>query len=147
MKFNGSAVAVDTDIVDPINYILSIGNLKESQISNDNLQMCKRTNLDLYLCPSKYFTLKEALGSSCTASLVKNIILETCQFKVLENIPKHETVQYSHYIYFPVQTTVSVLCPKFRAKVASIVGLYKVPSQCELHSDLQQLQIRKRLLS
>ncbi len=106
MKFNGSVVAVDTDIVDPINYVLSIDNLKESQITNDNLQMCTRTNLDLYLCPSKYFTLKEALGSSCAASLVKNItILQTCQFKVLENIPKHETVQDSNYIYFPVKTT------------------------------------------
>ena len=53
MKFNGSVVAVDTDVVDPINYVLSIDNLKESQITNDNLQMCKRTNLDLYLCPSR----------------------------------------------------------------------------------------------
>ena len=155
MKFNGSVVAVDTDIVDPINYVLSVDSLKESQITNDDLQMCKRTNLDLYLCPSKYFTLQEALGSSCAASLVKNItILETCQFKVLDNLPKHETVQDSHYIYFPQQTTVSVICQNFRAKVASVIGLYKVPDQCELHSDLlttiankkQTVQLTKDML-
>ena len=155
MKFNGSVVAVDTDIVDPINYVLSVDSLKESQITNDDLQMCKRTNLDLYLCPSKYFTLQEALGSSCAASLVKNItILETCHFKVLDNLPKHETVQDSNYIYFPQQTTVSVICQNFRAKVASVIGLYKVPDQCELHSDLlttiankkQTVQLTKDML-
>ena len=137
MTLNGSVVAVDTHLVDPLNYVLSMDNLKESQITNDNLQMCKRTNLDLYLCPSTYFTLREALVSSCAASLVKNVtIFENCHFKVLENKTQHETVQDSHYFFFPHRTTVSVVCPHFNAKVASVTGLYRVPNQCELHSDV-----------
>lgn len=149
MKLNGTVLSVDTDLIDPINYVLSIDNLKESQITNDNLQMCKRTNLDLYLCPSTYFTLNEALGSSCAASLVKNItIFQNCQFKEIDNIAKHETVQDSHYIYFPQRTTVSVLCPNFNAQVASVVGLYSVPDQCELHSDkLTTIANRKQTIS
>ena len=37
--------------------------------------------------------------------------------------------------FFPNRTTVSVLCPNFKPKVASIIGLYRVPAQCTLHSN------------
>ncbi len=135
MKLNGSILAVDIQDTDPLNYVLSTENLKESDITNNDLWNCKRTNLNLYLCPATYFTLNEALSKSCTASLVKNVsILQNCHFKEVEPAPKHETVQEAHYIYFPNKTTVSVICPGLRAKLASVDGLYSVPDQCELHS-------------
>ncbi len=112
MKLNGSILAVDIQVTDPLNYVLSIDNLKESDITNDDLWNCKRTNLNLYLCPATYFTLNEALNKSCAASLVKNIsVFQNCNFKEVEPAPKHETVQEAHYIYFPNKTTVSAICP------------------------------------
>ncbi len=135
MKFNGSIVTVDTDLTPPINYILSINGLKESVIVNDDLLNCKRTNVDLYLCSATYFTFNEALSHSCAASLVKNIsIVQNCHFKEETPAPCHETVQDSHYLYFPNKTTVSVVCPALQPQIASIEGLYRVPDQCELHS-------------
>ena len=50
-------------------------------------------------------------------------------------MPKHENVHDAHYLYFPNMTTVSVLCPEFRPKVASILVLYSVPDQRELYSN------------
>ena len=47
MQINGTVLEIDTKFVDPLNYILSVDNLKESLITNDNLNLCKRTNLDL----------------------------------------------------------------------------------------------------
>ncbi len=128
-------LAVDIQVTDPLNYVLSIDNLKESDITNDDLRNCKRTNLNLYLCPATYFTLNEALSKSCTASLVKNVsIFQNCHFKEVESGPKHETVQEAHYVYFPNRTAISVICPGLSTKVASVDGLYSVPDQCELHS-------------
>ena len=134
MQLNGTVLESDTKIVDPLNYVLSMDNLKESLITNDNLQLCKRTNLNLYLCSSNYFTLNEALDDSCPASLVKNItIFQHCHFREVEPMPKHENVHDARYLYFSNKTTVSVLCPEFHPKVASIIDLYSVPDQCELH--------------
>ena len=135
MKFNGSVLTVDTQITSPVNYILSIDGLKESQIVNDDLINCKKTNVALYLCPASYFTFNEALSNSCEAALVKNIsISRNCNFKTIIPSPRHETFQDSHYFYFPNQTTVSLVCPNLQPHVASIEGLYRVPIQCELHS-------------
>ncbi len=135
MKLNGSILAVDIKVTDPLNYVLSIDNLKESDITNDDLWNCKRTNFNLYLCPGTYFTLNEALSKSCTASLVKNVsIFQNCHIKEVEPALKHETVQEAHYINFPNKTTISVICPGLSTKVASVDGLYSIPDQCELHS-------------
>ncbi len=73
MKLNGSILAIDIQVTDPLNYVLSIDNLKEVDITNDDLWNCKGTNLNLYLCPATYFTLNEAVIKSCAASLVKNV--------------------------------------------------------------------------
>ena len=133
MKFNGSIVTVDTDITSPVNYILSIDGLKESVIVNDDLFNCKRTNVNLYLCSATYFTFNEALSHSCAASLVKNLsVSSNCHFKEVVTNPRHETVQESHYFYFPNRTTVSIVCPNLQPQVASLEGLYRVPDQCEL---------------
>ncbi len=135
MTFNGSTLEIDTPLVNSVNYILSIDNLKESTLMNHDLLNCKRTNLNMYLCPATYFTLNEALSKSCAASLVKNIsIPENCHFKEIIPTPKHETVQEAHYIYFPNRTTISVICPNLSPKIASVEGLHSVPDQCELHS-------------
>lgn len=136
MKINGSILAVDTPVTDPMNYVLSIDSLKESGIRNADLWNCRRTNVEMYLCPATYFTLNEALSKSCAVSLVKNVsIFQNCHFKEVEPAPKHETIQEAHYIYFPNRTTVSVICPGLNTKVASVDGLYSVPDQCELHSN------------
>ena len=136
MQLNGTILEIDTKLVDPLNYALSVDNLKESLITNDNLQLCKRTDLNLYLCPSSFFTLNETLDESCPTSLIKNIIIfQHCQFREVEPKPRHENVHDAHNLYFPNRTTVSILCPEFRLKVASILGLYSVPDQCELHSN------------
>ena len=117
MKYNNSIVVVDTEIISPINYILSIDGLKESTILNDDLFSCKRTNVNLYLCSAPYFTFNEALSHSCAASLVKNLsISSNCHFKEEDPIPRHETVQESHYFYFPNRTTVSIVCPNIKPK-------------------------------
>ncbi len=114
MKFNSSIVTVDTDITSPTNYTLSINGLKDSVIVNDDLLNCKKTNVDLYICSAIYFTFNEALSHSCAASLVKNIsIVRNCHFKEETPTPHNETVQESHYLYFPNKTTVSVICPGF----------------------------------
>ena len=135
MKLNGSIVTVDTDITSPVNYILSIDGLKESVIVNDDLFNCKRTNVNLYLCSATYFTFNEALSHSCAASLVKNLsVSSNCHFKEVVTNPRHETVQESHYFYFPNRTTVSIVCPNLQPQVASLEGLYRVPDQCELYS-------------
>ncbi len=135
MKFNSSIITVDTDITSPTNYILSINGLKESVIVNDDLLNCKRTNVDLYICSATYFTFNEALSHSCAASLVKNIsIVRNCHFKEETPTPRHETIQESHYLYFPNKTIVSVICPGFQTQIASVEGLYRVSDQCELHS-------------
>ncbi len=135
MKYNGSTVTIDTHITSPVNYILSTNGLKESTIVNDDLFSCKRTNIDLYLCSATYFTFNEALSHSCAASLVKNLsIPSNCHFKEEDPTPRHETVQESHYFYFPNKTTVSIVCPNLQPHIASIENLYRVPSQCELHS-------------
>ena len=149
MEFNGSIVTIDTDLTSPVNYILSIDGLKESTITNDNLLSCKRTNVNLYLCPATYFTFNEALGHSCAASLVKNLTISTnCPFKEEHPIPYHETLQESHYFYFPNKTTVSVICPSLLPEIASIVGLYRVPVQCELHSSaLTTVATRKQTIT
>lgn len=148
MKFNGSLVTVDTDITSPVNYILSINGLKESIIVNDDLLHCKRTNIDLYLCSATYFTFNEALSHSCAASLVKNLsISSNCHFKEEIPTPRHETVQESHYFYFPNKTTVSIVCPNLQPQIASIEGLYRVPDQCEFYSpSLTTVANRKRTL-
>ena len=136
MKFNNSIVTIDTDITSPINYILSINGLKESIIHNDDLFNCKRINLNLHLCSAKYFTFNEALSHSCAASLVKNLsITRNCHFKEVNANPRHENVQDSHYIFFPNRTTVSVVCPNLQPKIASIEGLYRVPTTCEFYSN------------
>ena len=149
MNLNGSILSVDTKMLDPQYYILSVDNLKESKITNDDLQLDNRTNLDLYLCPSKIFTLNESLIDSCPASLVKNItIFKHCQFREMRSEPHHENVHYAHYLYFSNRTTVSVLCPNFHPRVASIVGLYRIPDQCELHSDkLTTIADRKKTVT
>ncbi len=135
VKFNSSIVSIDTNITSPTNYIISINGLKESKIVNDDLLNCKKTNVNLYLCSATYFTFNEALSHSCAASLVKNVsIVQNCHFKEENPTPRHETVQDSHYLYFPNKTTVSVVCPALQPKIASIEGLYRVPDQCELHS-------------
>ncbi len=134
MKYNSSIVTVDTDITSPTNYILSINGLKENVIVNDDLK-CKRTNVDLYFCSATYFAFNEASSHSCAASLVKNVsIVRNCHFKEENPIPRHETVQGSHYLYFPNKTTVSVVCPGLQPQIASIDGLYGVTDQCELLS-------------
>jgi len=74
MKLNGSTLEIDMPVTDSLNYVLSIDNLKESIIMNDDLLNCKKTNLNMYLCPATYFTLNEALRNSCAASLVKKCI-------------------------------------------------------------------------
>ena len=85
MQLNGTILVIDTKLIDPLNYALSVDNLKESLITNDNPQLCKNTNLNLYLCPSSFFTLNEALDDSCPASLVKNItIFQHCHFREVE---------------------------------------------------------------
>ncbi len=135
VKLNGSILGADIQVTDPLNYVLSIENLKESDITNDDLWNCKRTNLNLYLCPATYFTLNEALSKSCAASLLKNVsTFQNCHFKEVEPAPKHETVQEAHYINFPNKTTISFIHPGLITKVASVDGLYSVPDQCELHS-------------
>ncbi len=145
MKLNGSTLAVDIQINDPLNYVLSIDNLKESDITNDDYWNYKRTNLNLYLCPTTYFTLNEALSKSCAASLVKNVsIFQNCHFKEVE--PVHETVQEAHYIYFPNKTTVSVICPGLSTNVALVDGLYSAPDQCELHSSTITTVVNRRKL-
>ncbi len=136
MKFNGSTLEVDTPVVNSLNYVLSIDSLKESVLMNDDLWHCKKTNLNMYLCPATYFTLNEALSKSCAASLVKNIsIVDNCNFKEVIPTSKHETVQEAHYLYFPNKTTASVICPGLSPRIASVEGLYSVPDQCELHSN------------
>ncbi len=66
---------------------------------------------------------------------MKNVpIVRNCHFKEENPIPRHETVQGSHYLYFPNKTTVSVVCPALQPQIASIDGLYRVPDQRELHS-------------
>ncbi len=136
MKFNGSTLEVDTPIVNSLKYILSIDNLKESVLMNDDLLDSKKTNLNMYLCPATYFTLNEALSKSCAASLVKNIsIIDNCHFKEIKPTPKHKTDQEAHYFYFPNKTTLSVICPGLRTRIALVEGLHSVPDQCELHTD------------
>ena len=49
MQLNGTILEIDTKLIDPLNYALSVDNLKETLITNDNLQLCKSTNLNLYL--------------------------------------------------------------------------------------------------
>ena len=135
MMINQSTLMVNTQITEPINYILSKNNLKESTITTNQLRECRKTNINLYLCPATTFTLSEALKDSCAASLVKNVtVYQTCKFNHVESAPRHETVQESHYIFFPNQTTVSIVCPNINTKVVSVQGLHKVPDQCELHS-------------
>ncbi len=148
MNLNGSILSVDTPITSPTNYILSNNGLKESEIENDDLLNCKRTNIDLYLCSATYFTFNEALSHSCPSSLVKNIsIVQNCHFKEEIPTPRHETLQDSHYFYFPNKTTVSVLCPELQPQIAAIEGLYRVPDQCELHSPtLTTVANRKRTI-
>ncbi len=133
MKLNGSILAVDIQVTDPLNYVLSIDNLKESDVTNDDLWNCKRTNLNLHLCPATYFTLNEAQSKSWAAYLVKNVsIFQNCHFKEVEPAPKHETVQEAHYIYFPNKTTVSVICSGLGTKVASVDGyIYSSPQASE----------------
>ncbi len=134
---NSSVLEIATPIVNPLNYVLSIDSLTESSITNDDLQDCKRTNTDLYLCPAYLFTLHQALADSCAASLVKNIsVLIHCHFKeIMHPTAKHENVLDSHYLFFPNRTRVSIACPELRPKVASVEGLHSVPDQCQLHSD------------
>ena len=60
---------------------------------------------------------------------------EYCQFREVDPMPRHENVHDAHYLYYPNRTTLSVFCPEFRPKVASTLGLYGVPDQCELHSN------------
>ncbi len=148
MQLNGSILSVDTTITSPTNYILSTNGLKESEIENDDLLNCKRTNIDLYLCPATYFTFNEALSHSCPASLVKNLsIVQNCHFKEEHPTPRHHTLQDSHYFYFPNKTTVSVVCPELQPQIAAIEGLYRVPDQCELHSPtLTTVANRKRTI-
>ncbi len=108
-KFHGSTLEVNTPVVNSLNYVLFLDNLKESVLMNNNLWNCKKTNLNMCLCPANYFTLNEALSKSCPASLVKNIsIAYNCHFKEVIPKPKHETVQEAHYICFPNKTTVFV---------------------------------------
>ena len=72
-------------------------NLKESLITNDNLQLRKRTNLNVYLCPLNSFTLKEALDDLCPASVVKNITnFQNCHFCEVEPMLKHKNVHDAH---------------------------------------------------
>ncbi len=104
--------------------------MKESVIVNDDLLNCKRTNGS-----ATFFTFNEALSHSCAASLVKNMfIVHNCNFKEENPTPRHETVQDSHYLYFPNKTTVSVVCPALQPQIASVESLYRVPDQCEFHS-------------
>ena len=149
MKYNNSIVTVDTNITSPINYILSINGLKESVIVNDDLFKCKRTNINLYLCPATYFTFNEALSQSCEASLVKNVsISSNCHFKEVDSDPRHETVVNSHYFFFVDSTTVSVVCPNLEPKIAAITGLYRVPDQCEFFSSyLSTVAYRKETIT
>ncbi len=137
MKFNGSTLDIATPIINSVNYVLSIDNLKESILMNDHLLNCKKTNFNIYLCPETYFTLNDALSKSCATSLVINIsIVENCHF--IEVIPtsKHGTLQEAHYIYFPNKTTVSIICPGLSPRIASVEGLHSVPDQCELQSSI-----------
>ncbi len=115
VKFNSSIVTVDT----VTNYILSIDGLKESVIVNDDLN-CKRTNVDLHLCSATYFTFNEALSHSCAASLVKNVsIARNYHFKEVTPISRRETVQDSHYLYFPNMITEAMVCPALQPQIAS----------------------------
>ena len=135
VNLNGSILEVDIQQIDPINYVLSLDRLKESQITNDELTTCKKTDIDLYLCLPIHFTLNEALDESCPASLVNNVsIFKNCHFKEIQPIIKHETVQEAHYIYFPRPTTVSIVCQDSIQKSAIVNGSYSVPDSCELHS-------------
>ncbi len=76
---------------------------------------------------------------------MKNVsIARNCQFKKVTPIPRHETVQDSHYLYFPNITTVSIVCPALQPQIASIEGFYRVPDQCELHSSTFTTVANKR---
>ena len=149
MVINGTLLEVETEVTSPMNYALSIDNLKETKISNDELQTCTKTNINVYLCPPSYFTLREALVDSCLASLVRNVsVVENCQFKEALPRAKHVNIENSHYLFFPNQTKISVNCPGFRPEVAAIIGLYKVPDQCELNSEaLTTIANRKRTVT
>ncbi len=113
MKMNSSVLEIETPIVNPLNYFLSIDSSAESLITNDDLQDCKRTNADLYLCPAYHFTFHQALADSCLASLVKNIsILIHGHFKeIMHPTAKHENVHDSHYLFFPNRARVSYWLP------------------------------------
>ena len=39
MQLDGTILEIDTKFVDPLNYALSVDNLKESLIANDNLHV------------------------------------------------------------------------------------------------------------
>ncbi len=137
MKMNSSVLEIGTPIVNPLNYILSIDSLTDSSISNDDLQDCKRTNTDLYLCHAYLLTFYQALADSCAASLVKNIsILLHCHFKeIMHPTPKHENVHDTHYLFFPNRPRVSIVCPELKPKDASVEELHFVPDQCHIHFD------------
>ncbi len=79
---------------------------------------------------------------------MKNIsIVRNCHFKEETPTPCHETIQESHYIYFPNKTTVSVICRGFQPQIVSTEGLYLVPDQSELHSPtLTTLANRKKTI-
>ena len=66
----------------------------------------------------------------------------------MKSEPHHENVHHAHYLYFLNRTTVSVLCSNFHPRVASIVGLYRIPDQCELHLDkLTTIANRKKTVT
>ncbi len=125
MNFNGPVYTVETNMIKPINYIISTDSMKESKIIQDDLQERKGATVNLYLY-TRMFTLKEALSNSCEPSLVKNI----CSGKLLFHTSKIST---THTI-FPLETRVSMVCPNLESKVAAVYELYRVPHQCDLHA-------------
>ena len=136
MYFNGSFYTLETPMVKPTNYVLSLDGRKESKILQDDLQECRKANINLYLCPAYMFTMQQALSSSCESSLVKNIsVMRHCYFtQVKDMVPRHENLHDTHYLFFPNRTKVSIICPSLEPKVAAVYGLYRVPDQCELHA-------------